>query len=208
MAKISRLARAGRPSRPCFQNSPTGTHGVGLHRQHTGPMWPAPLSASGCLRPCDTLEPCVSRTVAPPQVTMGLAITIRGNRPLLILLIRQQWLLYPARRTSGPRRAAMVALSWRAWRAHLCLAAGCGSQRHVLTTPFCRPGTSSSWAACSRCHSRARPARRRHSTACCSRPSPSRRQPLTLTQTLRYRKVTLTLALTLTLTSRRAPSSA
>ena len=23
---------------------------------------------------------------------MGLAITIRGNRPLLILLIRQQWL--------------------------------------------------------------------------------------------------------------------
>ena len=25
---------------------------------------------------------------------MGLAITIRGNRPLLILLIRQQWLLY------------------------------------------------------------------------------------------------------------------
>ena len=26
--------------------------------------------------------------------TMGLAITIRGNRPLLIMLIRQQWLLY------------------------------------------------------------------------------------------------------------------
>ena len=27
-------------------------------------------------------------------VTMGLAITIRGNRPLLLLLLRQQWVLY------------------------------------------------------------------------------------------------------------------
>ena len=62
-------------------------------RARCGRLPSAPEHTSGCLRPCDTLEPCVSRTVAPPQVTMGLAITIRGNRPLLILLIRQQWLL-------------------------------------------------------------------------------------------------------------------